>query len=227
MRPLLRSLLSALVLATLVALVPAPAGAALVFFDTLGTVGDVYDDTDTFFYIGEYSLIYGGDDDWFQGERFTSKRTGFLYSIEVAVGHLLTPETIEFRLYADNGGTLGALLETIYVPTVAENYDGAIETALAAGTTELTKGTSYWLMATCDAPSIWFSNEIGADPLPRLWTPGGVGGSLNSDTTTATAFRLNGPPDLPALGDAGQFVTALLLLLAASLTLRSSRPSLH
>ena len=214
MRILLRSLLSFFLV-----LAPASAWAAAPFFDTLGTSGDVYDDTDTFFLMGDHTLTLGGSD-WFQGQRFTSAHTGNLYSIDVAVGHLLGPDTIEFRLYADAGGSLGALIGTIPVQTVAENYDGAIETGLAAGTTVLTQGTSYWLMATGIEPTIWFWNETGAPDLPRLWTPDGVGAPLASDTTTAAAFRLNAPPAVPALGFPGLLLTTALLLLAATPTLR-------
>jgi hypothetical protein len=133
----------------------------------------------------------------------------------------LAPDVIEFRLYADAGGSLGALLETINVQTVAENYDGAIETGFASNTTKLIQGESYWLMATSVNPTIWFNNESGAAQLPRLWTPDGVGAPLNSDTTDAAAFRLDSRPEsVPTLGLPAVAVLAALVVLGGSRALR-------
>lgn len=197
--PLLFPFLPRLLMLLVTVAVASPSQAAPQrLYDNLGDLGDVYEDTDIFSLIGDHSAGLGGAD-WYQGFRFIPQETGLLQSIDVAVGHLDAPETIEFRLYADAGGTLGALIETIFVQTSAENFDGAIEAAPAAGTTQLLAGTSYWLMATGDGPTIWFQNEIGVS-LPRLWTPGGPGAPLSSDTTTASAFRMNGPEPVPLTG---------------------------
>lgn len=209
----MRVLLATLSACLLLSLAASPL-AAQTYFDTLGTLGDVYEDDDIFNVIGDHSAGLGGAD-WFQGYRFTSAASGLLHSIDVAVGHLDGPETIEFRLYADAGGALGALLETIPVAATAADFDGSLVRGIATSTTSLAQGTSYWLMAYSSAPTIWFNNELGQS-LPRLWTEDGPNAPLNSDTTTAAAFRLNGPPPVPLSAPLGLFAILLASLGMAS-----------
>ena len=170
---------------------------AQVFYDNL----DVFEDDDIVSFIGDYGSL-GDTEDWFQGHRFTSEASGAVASVDVAVGNYLDgPGTMEFRLYADDAGALGALLATFTVTATAEQFDGSIRRGRVDGGTTpiLTQGAGYWLMATSATPTLWFRNEQG-DVLPRLWTPDGVGGTLNSDTLEASAFRVNGPPPVPLLG---------------------------
>jgi hypothetical protein len=216
--------LALLLLASL--LLTAPAGAQ-VFFDNLGQV-DVFEDTDVVYYIGDHTSSIGTGD-WFQGFRFTSSASGELHSIDVAVGNYFGgPDTMEFRLYADAGGALGALLATIPVVASAEDFDGSIRRGRIgpslSGPPVLAQGTSYWLMATAEGPTIWFTNEQGV-VLPRLWTPDGVTGSLRSDTQDAAAFRLNGPPPVPVLPPIGASVLGAALALTGmrSLSARGGR----
>lgn len=207
-----------LLFSALLTLLAAPTSAEP-FFDTLADLGDVYDDTDIFSLVGDHSDFGGGvGSDWFQGTQFTSQATGTLTSIDVAIGHLDVPETMQFLLYEDAGGALGTLLETIPVDTTTGNWDGAIRRGFASSTTELTAGTSYWLMATSTDPTIWFQNELTPSVvLPRLWTPDGVNGSLNSDTTDTAAFRLNGPAPVPLSRRATLIGVGLSMLAAIGL----------
>lgn len=174
---------------------------AQVFYDNLGNV-DVFEDDDVVLYIGDHTSALGGAD-WFQGHRFTSEATGEVASIDVAVGNYFDgPDTMQFRLYTDVGGTLGTLLATFTVIATAEQFDGSIRRGRVDGgfgTPVLAQGTNYWLMASATGPTLWFQNEQG-DVLPRLWTPDGIGAPLNSDTTAATGFRVNGPPPVPMMG---------------------------
>ncbi|MEZ4333129.1 MAG: hypothetical protein R3F35_15320 [Myxococcota bacterium] len=206
-----------------VACIGARSATAQVFYDDLGSV-DVFDDADVVALIGDHSSALGGSD-WFQGFRFTSEATGTLHSIDVAVGNYFAgPQTIEFRLYADTGGALGAQLATVPVLATAEDFDGTIRRGfveLGAGSPPvLVQGASYWLMATSEGPTIWFQNEQGVS-LPRLWTEFGPGAPLNSDTTIASAFRLNGPPAVPLANEGSVLVLVLALLGAGSGTLGS------
>lgn len=192
---------------------------AQVFYDNLGNV-DVFEDDDIVSFIGDYSLL-GDTEDWYQGHRFTSEASGAVASIDVAVGNYLDgPGTMEFRLYADAAGALGALLGTFTVTATAEQFDGSIRRGrvdAGSGTPVLTQGSGYWLMATSSTPTIWFRNEQG-DVLPRLWTPDGVNGALNSDTPQASAFRVNGPPPVPLMGPGAM---ALLVALGSATGLRA------
>lgn len=201
---------------TFLLLLASPA-TAQVFYDNLGNQ-DVYEDDDVVSFIGDYTSL-GDTEDWFQGHRFTSEASGAVGSIDVAVGNYLDgPGTMEFRLHADAGGALGALLATFTVTATAEQFDGSIRRGRidTGGTAPvLALGTSYWLMATAETPTIWFRNEQG-DVLPRLWTPDGPGGTLNSDTLPASAFRVNGPPPVPLLGAGG---TTLLVALGSATAL--------
>jgi hypothetical protein len=79
---LMRIVLASLLSCSLLVLAPIAASAAPPFYDSLGALGDVYEDDDTFFLIGDHTLTLGGAD-WFQGLRFTAARTGRLYSIDV------------------------------------------------------------------------------------------------------------------------------------------------
>ena len=196
---------------------------AQVFYDNLGTL-DIYDDTDVVSFVGQYPPALGGDD-WFQGFRVTAEATGTLHSIDVAVGNYFSgPETIEFRLYADAGGALGAQLATIPVVAVAEDFDGTIRRGFVepsvGGNPMLTQGSGYWLMATAPSATIWFKNEQG-DTLPRLWTPDGPSGTLRSDTVTAAALRLNGAPPVPIAMPPGMILLTALLSATGALALRS------
>lgn len=210
-----------LALGVLLALLASPAGAQ-VFYDNLGNV-DVFDDTDVVSFIGDHTGA-NGSGDWYQGYRFTSAASGEVHSIDVAVGNwTVGPETMEFRLYADAGGSLGALLATIPVVAVAEDFDGTIRRGRvpAAGVAPvLTQGVGYWLMAYSPGPTLWFNNEQGVS-LPRLWTPGGLGGAFNSDTTTAAAFRVNGPPPVPIAGPIGWLMLAGVLVGTGGLGVRA------
>ncbi len=218
----MRSTLFTLLLVLALGLFSAPAFADP-YFDTLGQLGDVYDDNDIFYVLGDHSAGLGGAD-WFQGVRFTSLRTGPLHSIDVAVGHLdASPQTIEFRLYADASGSLGSLLETIPVVATAANFEGVIERGLSASSTVLTAGNDYWLMATSVGPTIWFNNELGVS-MDRLWTEFGDAAPLNSDTTTGPAFRLNAPPPVPLAGSIARSLLLALALAVACLAIGRGAP---
>ncbi|MCR9092934.1 MAG: hypothetical protein NXI30_01835 [bacterium] len=202
-------------------LVLSESAVAQVFYDNLGNA-DVFEDDDIVSFIGDYASL-GDTEDWFQGFRFTSGASGPVASIDVAVGNYLDgPGTMEFRLYADAAGGLGALLGTFTVTATAEQFDGSIKRGRVdegSGGPTLAQGSDYWLMATAATPTIWFRNEQG-DVLPRLWTPDGVGGTLNADTLAAAAFRVNGPPPVPLMGPTA---TVLLAGLGGAMGLRALR----
>lgn len=203
--------LTGLVLSGVLGLGLAAPATAQTFHDNIVSNVDVFEDTDVVSFVGDYTAT-GSSEDWYQGFRFTSQATGTLGSIDVAVGNYFSgPTTMEFRLYADAGGALGALLAVIPVVATAEDFDGGLRRGLfppgAGAPPMLTQGTSYWLMATAPDATIWFNNERG-ESLPRLWTPNGPGGALNSDTQTAAAFRVSGPTPVPLTSPLALFLLA-------------------
>ena len=137
-----------------------------------------------------------------QGVQFTAGSSGLATSADVGMGVSggPPPETVNFDLYSDSGDNIGTLLESFSV--TVNNPFGTVATSTGAmsGTTMLTAGQKYWLIAS--SPSgvnvPWNLNSIGDVGL--RW----INGRVDADTDLAT-FRINAdmvpePASLALLG---------------------------
>lgn len=124
-----------------------------------------------------------------QGVGFVAGDTGLVTSIDVGMGLFFNgapPQSVDFNLYSDSGSNnIGALLESFSV-TVSNDFGTvATSTGVLSGTTLLSAGQNYWLIAS--APAVtnvpWNINSVG-DTGSR-WVNGVVSADL------LATFRVN------------------------------------
>lgn len=167
----------------------APSLQAGVLYDNLGPTND-------FSHSGGYLIGVFDNANWRQGFQFTASSSGYVSSLDVAISYNeVLNETVTYQLYNDNLGTVGTLLEEFAVvasmPWLAQT---GIESVLGLGTTFLSAGSDYWLMATAPSWTVWSFNDTG-DLLRRAYNPGGPAGLTYDDGSIAAAFRLNSVPE--------------------------------
>jgi len=103
------------------------------------------------------------------GALFTAEQTGFFSTLFVAANaRVNTPnDGLTYSLRADVGGRPNGLLESIVFNDVCFDVqcpDGELLIGGASGTTLLTAGTQYWLVATATNPDsgfFWFASLPG------------------------------------------------------------------
>ena len=124
-----------------------------------------------------------------QGLQFTAADTGIFSSLDVGMGVTgsTPPGDVLFKFYADAGNSLGTLLESITV-TVNNSFGSpGVSSGLASGSTILTAGQNYWLIAEAfsGVNTPWNRNNIG-DVGNLHWTNGSI-----SSGDEAGVFRIN------------------------------------
>ena len=130
------------------------------------------------------------------GFMFTAQSTGAVASLD-AIVFSNNPGNMMFSLYTDNSGIVGSLLETITMDVPDTNSANVILNASAIGSTILTSGEQYWLVATGDGTTnsySWIFNTQG-DTGPRVFGTT----TLSYDTQLLGAFRITTVPIPPAL----------------------------
>jgi PEP-CTERM motif len=116
-------------------------------------------------------------------------------SVDVGMGVVEgnPPQTVAFDLYADSGGIPGVLLESFSV--VVNNAFGTLATSTGTtlGTTQLTIGDEYWLIAnrSSEPPVVWNFNSIADSGLFV------DNGSVQLGTYTLGTFRINAANAVP------------------------------
>jgi hypothetical protein len=156
----------------------ASAAQSAVVFDNFGP-GDSYDS----------SIGWTISTEIIQGMGFSPVSAGFLASIDIAAGTTGSPPTpYTLTLRADDAGVPGLVLETLNFPvTTSFGTNNAPTTAAAAGTTLLSPGTLYWLVAS---------------------SPTGVNVPWHHNSTDDTgprAFSVNGAPWVATTSPRGAF----------------------
>jgi hypothetical protein len=137
-----------------------------------------------------------------QGVQFTARSSGRATSANVGMGVSSDPppETVNFDLYSDSGDNIDTLLESFSV--VVNNPFGTVATSTGAmsGTTMLTAGQKYWLIAS--SPSgvnvPWNLNSIGDVGL--RWIEGTVAADIKLATFRINADMVPEPGTLALLG---------------------------
>lgn len=193
----------------LIAITSAPGARAIPIYDTLGPT-NAYQTTGS---PNGYVVGPAAPYDFWTGALFTAAASGTVQSLDAAIfDRLGGPVDVIFGIYTDVGGTVGALLEEIVVTSVDQVTDGTVQTGLAAGTTNLLAGTSYWLMAHTDDSSaaVWRNNDAGI-LLDRAYTNTGFGTALTYlSARPGPAFRINATISVPEPGTLSLLAAGLL-----------------
>lgn len=93
------------------------------------------------------------------GFQFTATSTGAAASFDATIQRPNGPSgpvTVDFGLYADNAGTLGALLESFNVTSTGSLSSPAIATSVLSGTTLLAAGNTYWILGGVNTSAQWY-----------------------------------------------------------------------
>jgi hypothetical protein len=118
-------------------------------------------------------------------EKFTSSVSGYIDSLKISLFSTLAgtnPGTVQ--LFSDNGGVLGSSLATL---AVTEPGYGTAATGSYSSGVSLTKGTSYWIVATGASPEqVWEYMNLSAPQAVTLY--GGQQQSFSNLVTTGTYY---------------------------------------
>jgi hypothetical protein len=182
----MRNTLSGLILALATAMSGA-ADAAIVIYSNFGP-GDSFNENAGYPF-GSPAIV--NPPEHAVGFQFTAAQTGFMTSIDLATINLdgIAKDSF-FTLYADNGANdIGAALETVTIaattPTgLAERLSG-----VAAGSTLLTAGTKYWMIATSPGAGELAWN-LSNYAIGNRWSDGVV-----SQNSILGVLRINGVPE--------------------------------
>jgi hypothetical protein len=168
---------------------PMAADADTIVFDTMD--GYAQSTLDTL--VGYAGPSYGT---YVAGEQFTSTASGYIDNLTLDLFDASVPgsigpsgKSIQFGVFADNGGTVGSLIEMLSV-----TMNGGLGT-VATGSYEsgalLNAGQSYWIVSQDTALAQWWSESmtgpgvvtpsasIVENQYPDLEQPSGLNGGLN------------------------------------------------
>ena len=203
----------------------ASAQASTIVFDNFGP-NDSYDVSQGYtLAVGLNSTGLPPNTDLDQGALFVPSQSGFLSDIWLAVALTGGANELDVWLMDSVAGQPGSILESFHFSNAMGpfGYDNPLSHGEGNGSTFLTKGTAYWLIASLtgpDAAAAWNWNDIGDQgPISFRENLGPWQGS-SSGQTINNAFRVA----VPEPGTLGLIVLGLQLI---GIGLKRCEPRFH